>query len=91
MKIAKEKSNPKFNKYKCIKCIYRGEGQIGYPIRYKGQFIRVHCNYVGCTNSTCLKPISTYAIIDIRGDDYDNCKLFVEGPKLEKSQPTMAL
>lgn len=81
----------KFNKYKCLKCIYRGESQLGYPVRYKGQWVRVYCNYSGCTNSTCLKPISHYDTIDIRGEDYENCKLFIEGLKMEKDRPTMML
>lgn len=69
---------PKFDKKKCLKCMYHGTGCGGFPIRTTKRTITVYCNYSN-TDDTCLKRINNGRIIDQRGDDYNNCRLFVEG------------
>lgn len=74
------KTKPKFNKKKCLKCKYRGTKGIGYPVRNEdGEVVRPYCNYSAYANTTCLKPGPHGTSIDSRGNDYNNCKLFVEG------------
>ena len=79
----------KFDKKKCVRCIYHGVGKCGHSVRLlNGGTERVHCNYSGVTDSTCLKPAPNNTVVDMRGDDFNNCKLFVEGARLEgKQQP----
>lgn len=59
-----------FNKEKCKKCKYHSimSGSI-MPI----------CNYGYYHMKPCLRRGEKGTIIDIRGDDPDNCKAFVEG------------
>lgn len=69
----------KFNKNKCATCQYRGIGSVGYPVRINDMSVRVYCNYSGITNVTCLRPASSTEVVDLRGEDYNNCKLYKEG------------
>lgn len=73
-------AKPKFNKRKCVKCKYHGTGCNGYPVRvgFSDRTIPVFCNY-SKTERTCLKKLNDGRIIDLRGDDYNGCKLFEEG------------
>ena len=57
----------KFDKTKCRKCAYHRVMQ-GFTI----------CNYACVTGQTCLHKTKN-GVEDSRGDDYNNCKLFVEG------------
>lgn len=79
----------KFDKKKCIKCIYHGVGKCGHCVRMPdGHTERVHCNYSSVTDVTCLQPGPNGTVIDMRGEDYNNCLLFVEGKRVEgKQQP----
>ena len=71
----------KFNKDKCLRCRFHGVGYGGY-ITTKRKYNRsIFCDYACINNTTCLKPVSTYETEDIRGDDYDNCKLFSSGAR----------
>ena len=76
-------NKPKFNKDKCAKCKYRGEGA-GYATTSKKRL--VHCYYSKQGVGSCLKPISSTETIDIRGEDYNNCKLFQEGNPVRESR-----
>ena len=60
----------KFDKKKCKICNYRGERSGGYNLS---------CNYSGITGETCLKRGPKGTVIDIRGDDPENCLLFEPG------------
>ena len=88
--MIKSNYTPKFDKHKCAKCKYHGSTSCGTVVRLKGQPNRVHCDYAFATDCTCLKPGPNNTVIDMRGDDYDNCKLFVEGkPDRSKVQINM--
>ena len=69
---------PKFDKKKCAKCKYHGTGCGGYPVTTKSRIISIYCNYCN-GDDTCLKRLDSGEVIDQRGDDYYNCKLFEEG------------
>lgn len=73
----------KFSKQKCARCIYRGINGLGVPTHVDDKTIRVYCNFATITNSTCLRPTDNNKVYDLRGTDYNNCKLFVEGEMLE--------
>lgn len=80
----------KFDKKKCLKCKYHGLG-VGYSVKASnGTFKRVFCDYSGITDSTCLKPGPNHTVIDLRGDDYKNYKLFVN-EKLQKEVPQLVI
>lgn len=66
----------KFDRKKCLNCIYRGGSQ-GNCTTLRN----IHCNYSGIMTATCLKriPNKDGEIKDIRGDDYNNCKLYQKG------------
>lgn len=73
------KTKPKFNKDKCLKCKYHSK-QLSGGYQGKGEDGKnyyVHCNY-SKTGQTCLidTGFDTY---DMRGEDYNDCKLFKEG------------
>lgn len=70
---------PKFNKRKCLKCKYHSRLSQGYSVRVGHESIHVICNFATVTGITCLKPDSNNSTTDLRGEDYDNCMLFVEG------------
>jgi hypothetical protein len=67
----------KFSKRKCLRCKYHGIGCGGYTTIKNGKSVQVYCNY-SVTEDTCLKLVDG-KVIDQRGDDYYNCKLFSEG------------
>lgn len=88
-------NKPKFDKKKCLTCTYHGDG-VGYCVRIPakgGTFTHktVNCNYAGVTGETCLKPAPNNTIIDLRGDDYDNCKLYKEGKQITVELREMVL
>ena len=59
-----------FNKTKCKKCKYRA--------KCNGEGVKVlACNY-SSYHGTCLKRVGK-EVIDLRGNDPDNCKLYEEG------------
>lgn len=73
-------AKPKFNKQKCLKCKYHGLGCGGYPAKvgFNGRTVSVYCNY-SILERTCLKRLKNGQVIDLRGDDYNDCKLFEAG------------
>lgn len=58
------------NREMCSRCKYRG-GAVDSPSL-------MFCNYAAITDETCLKRVGNQ-IIDIRGKDMNDCKLFDEG------------
>lgn len=78
-------NKPYYNKHKCVKCIYHGLGCGGYSVKINEDEHRpIYCNYAGVTGETCLKRDGD-KVIDLRGDDYNHCKLYVKG-KAKKSK-----
>ena len=79
----KIKSKPKFNKHKCYDCKYHCEHSAGYPIKKKirDKIVTVHigCDYISMTRQSCITKDENENKIDLRGDDYNNCKLFKAG------------
>lgn len=73
------RDKPKFNKQKCLKCKYHAFSSNGYRAVIGRGSRDVICNFATITGITCLKPEPGYSTSDLRGEDYDNCKLFVEG------------
>lgn len=75
---------PKFDKKKCRKCKWHGQG-VGYPVRFKNgnghmTTLQIHCNYAAYDEHTSpLRPNSDGTSYDLRGDDYDNCLFFEKG------------
>ena len=78
---------PKFNPSKCAKCQYHSEIiSSGWHVRVsKTKSINVCCNYASVTGKTCLQPKNSKESYDTRGEDYNNCKLFVEGEQIRRS------
>ena len=74
----------KFNKQKCLKCRYHNYGCGGYLATVRKRRQAVYCNYASITGNTCLKPTGLFTTVDVRGDDYNNCKLFLEGDLIEE-------
>jgi hypothetical protein len=73
------RKGPKFNKRKCLRCKYHTHMSQGYSVRVGHRSIHVCCNFATVTGITCLKPEPGHRTSDLRGEDYDDCKLFVEG------------
>lgn len=64
------------DKNQCKKCIYRGGGtNASYAL---------FCDYSGKTGKTCL-ALKNGKVVDIRGNDKNNCKLFNDGKKKRKN------
>lgn len=72
-------NKPKFNKNKCVKCKYHTRSSVGHPVRVGNNSVRICCNFASITGCTSLKPGPYNSVTDLRGDDYDNCKLFSPG------------
>jgi hypothetical protein len=81
----------KFDKKKCARCQYHNIGSLGVPVRVHGKVVRIFCDYITATNSSCLRQDMHDTVVDIRGNDYNNCKLFVEGKKLERDVPQISI
>lgn len=87
-KKEKRRTGPKFDKEKCATCRWSCvNGNLGYTTGYfdeKAQKypIHVYCN-VSATGNTCLEREGN-KLVDRRGEDYDNCKLYVTDAKKEK-------
>lgn len=73
-------NDTKFNIKKCRTCIYRGTVSGGVKSSAKGIRINnVCCYYASNTGNTCLKRTNSNTLNDIRGNDYENCKLYKKG------------
>lgn len=83
---AVRKRKPKFDKQRCLDCIYHGTGG-GYMARKNGKTLGINCNFSGATKSTCLTLSEDgLTVIDRRGEDFFNCQLFVEGKPLKEKE-----
>jgi len=79
------RNKPKFDKHKCLKCVYHGNCGAGWHIvDGHGEGANVICNYATITGFTCLKRVARDELKDIRGEDFNNCKLYTEGKSLGK-------
>ena len=68
----------KFNKSKCKKCKYSS--------KINGMNVTsVCCNYLIINESSCLKNIDG-KVVDIRGDDYNNCQLYEAGKRVRAKE-----
>lgn len=81
----------KFNKEKCARCQYRGTNGLGVPVQVNGSSVRIYCNFCGTTDKTCLRMKNRKEVYDIRGNDYNNCKMFVEGNALESKEKKLIM
>lgn len=81
------RSTPKFNKTKCLKCKYHGGGSslnLGYPVHTENGDIKyIYCDYMCVTGRSPIEPTPKRGIYDIRGNDYDNCRLYERGSNEE--------
>lgn len=73
--------NRKFDKHKCVKCKYHSHmgGASGHNPN------NAYCNYNVLNHTTCLKriPNKEGEIYDIRGDDFNNCKMYCAGKAID--------
>lgn len=71
------------NKKKCKSCVYHmkytGGGIAGELSNEYGQHYM--CGYGLMKRTTCLKNLPGDVIVDIRGEDPDNCQLYTKGHK----------
>lgn len=65
----------KFNKKKCKKCKWHGKLCSG------GQGGGIFCNYGSLHKRSCLTRIGR-DVVDIRGNDHDNCLMFEKGKSM---------
>ena len=68
-----------FNKKKCRSCVY----QMKYTGGSKDEvdYTHIMCGYSLMKRTTCMKLMPDNEIVDIRGDDPDNCLLYLKGHK----------
>ena len=94
------KNVPKFNKKKCAKCKWRGYGHGGYLTKVgedkdgKDIVMHVYCNYTSLNNKSCIQrknKNNPYDVYDIRGDEYNHCLLFEEGPYREDVKKNISI
>ena len=93
LKELKTKSKPKFDKAKCLKCKYRSTSfnNLSYAVVCNNRVKHVLCDYANLTGVTCLKPGPNNSVVDMRGEDYNNCMLFSEGPRLDKEKTQLII
>ena len=72
----RDHNKPKFDKNKCVKCKYHGVG-MGYSVKINGETRLIHCNANGF-NITTVTRSPEGKVIDMRGEDYKNCRLFTK-------------
>lgn len=72
----------KFDKRRCLKCAYHA----GCNTEIGGQYSRVICNYACIEQSSCLKRADDGSVIDSRGDDFYNCRLFKRGTAIRETR-----
>ena len=82
----RSRNKPKFNKDYCMECKYHGYASGVWSADLNGKKVGVYCNYAAVTDSTCLKPTGLDSCMDLRGDDYENCKLFSPGAAMEERE-----
>ena len=73
------KKKAKFDKQKCMQCKYHGRGMSGYSARRGDTTVAIFCDYATITGDTCIRRTPKGYTEDIRGEDFDNCRLFYPG------------
>ena len=92
LKEHKINSKPKFDKEKCLSCKYRNTySQLGWAIKKDGKVHHVLCDYGTITGISCLTPGPNNTVVDMRGEDYNNCMLFSEGDRIEKDKTQLII
>ena len=82
LKEMEKHKKTKFDKQKCLKCKWRNvSNSIGVSVKQNGKPVHVHCDYAFLNKMTCLQPGPNNTVVDLRGEDYNDCKLFVEGTR----------
>lgn len=76
------KTKSKYYKPKCKTCIYHGTTSGMHSNQ-------VFCSYSTIAEDTCLKKGNKGEIIDQRGDEFYNCKLYESGKKKRSSMKWM--
>lgn len=74
--------NGKFNKKKCEECKFHGYfgSKSGASNNYSVNHIM--CDFAKYNKMTCLRR-NGKSVIDLRGDDPENCKLYIKGKRPE--------
>lgn len=80
------KNKPKFDKQKCARCVYRRKMSGCYTAKIGKENVSIICNYAAIAGKTCLRRVSSNEVIDIRGNDFHNCELFIEGEAIENDE-----
>lgn len=81
----KDRNKPKFDKQKCIKCMYHCNLTGGFRAKIGDKnYVSIVCDYATINRQTCLINTSE-GTIDLRGEDYNDCKLFKEGAVEKKN------
>lgn len=72
---------PKFNKNRCLTCKYARFMVGGFAAKVNGKSIPLICSYgtINPMGETCLFVDENRNLVDKRGTDYNNCKLYSEG------------
>ena len=65
----------KFNKSKCSTCRFRGNLS-------STSVDNIYCNYTTLADKTCLHRVGKQ-VRDRRGSNYNNCKLYSEGKRMQ--------
>ena len=88
----KEINEEKFhNKVKCYTCKYHGFfGAINKKEDEATKIAKVCCDYARFEKRTCLRKVGK-EIVDIRGDDPENCKLYCKGERIKSSTAMQAV
>ena len=80
------RTKAKFDKRKCLSCVYHGRGMNGFTAKIKrtshgDTTVQVFCDYANKngTGETCLHREPGGMVTDRRGCDPKNCLLYVEG------------
>ena len=73
------KHRAKFSKTKCKTCAYHGS-ITGIATG------TIYCNYGAIAESSCLYRGKHGEVLDRRGDDRFNCKLYMKGAKIRDKQ-----
>lgn len=72
-----------FDKSKCKQCKFHGYFGSKSGASYNSEYNHIMCDYAKYNKRTCLRKQGT-SVIDIRGDDPKNCKLFIKGRRPEE-------
>ena len=70
------------NKRKCRSCVYHMKYTGGGKVDDETDFTsHIMCGYGLMKHTTCMKSMPDGTLLDIRGDDPENCLLYTKGHK----------